>query len=128
MIGSFGTKLIFETSADVIRTLDKLTRKTAAKTTRHTRVNQPDKLQFTGRDLDTVSFEMLLSVDLGVNPMATIEVMRTMIKTGEVNILRIGQTTYGKFMINDMSDNPTEVDNFGNILKATVSVSMLEYV
>ncbi|MGE4268252.1 MAG: phage tail protein [Deferribacterales bacterium] len=128
MIGSWGSSIIFETSADYIHTFTNLKRDVEAKTKSHSLVNSLDKTQFLGRGLYKITFDMVFKVQMGIVPMQCVDRLHAAFTSGEVNNLRIGKKGFGKFMITNLSDTFDDIMNRGEIASATVSVTLQEYV
>lgn len=127
-IGSFGSEVVFQVSADRMFTFDGLSRSKSVKVANHQLINRPDKVQFSGRELDKVSFKMDFVASLGVVPHEEIEKLHSLLSEGAVRTLRIGKVIFGKFMLKSVKEDWREVDGQGNLLKASVSVDLEEYV
>ena len=67
LIGNWGD-FTFYVSADQIKTFDSLKWDSAAKYSTHDRHLREPLLEFTGTDVETITFTMFFSVFLGVNP------------------------------------------------------------
>jgi len=128
MIGSWGKDILFEVSADYMHTFMNLKRDVEAKTKSHSLVNSLDKTQFLGRGLYKITFDMLFTVEMGVVPMNCVDRLHAAFAAGEVNALRVGHKSFGKFLITNLSDTFDEIMNKGEIARASVSVSLQEYV
>lgn len=127
-IGSFGSEVVFGVSYDVIKTFDGMQRKSAVKITKHQLINRPDKLEFNGRELDTVTFSMMFSATWGLNPLKESEALRTLMFDGSVRNLKIGKKIIGKFVISEINEDFRDIDQHGNIHRISVSVTLTEYV
>ena len=71
LIGNWGD-FTFYVSADQIKTFDSLKWDSAAKYSTHDRHLREPLLEFTGTDVETITFTMFFSVFLGVNPIKEI--------------------------------------------------------
>ncbi len=127
MIGTFD-KLVFETSASKILTFDEFERKGAATFAEHKVINGKPRLEFTGDNLDMVSFMIRLDLHLGVDPAEQIKKARDMKSAGEPGTLIIGGTPLGDFVIISLSEKWPEVDNRGRLIVAHLALSLKEYV
>ena len=126
-IGTFGP-LTFETSEKRIRTFDAFKRKTGAKFEEHAIIGLKPKLEFTAPGLDDISFQVVFSAYLGLNPTKEIDSLREIVQKGEYHPLIIGGKTLGKFVIESVSEAWNHVDNKGNLLDAAVDISLKEYI
>jgi hypothetical protein len=86
--------------------------------------------EFTGIDPDTMSFDMFLSINLGVDVMAELVKVWTYEREGTAVPLAIGEKAYGKYRwcIKNHRIGMQDFDRKGNLLTATVSVNLLEYL
>lgn len=127
-IGSLGD-VVFSVSNNTIRTFDEMKSESSAKFATHDRHLQSDLLEFEGMELDTISFSMVFSVFLGVNPYNELEKINSIMKQGKAMRLVIGGKVYGsnKWVIEKLSKEFTRFDNKGNLWAAKVSVSLKEY-
>ena len=89
LIGNWGD-FTFYVSADQIKTFDSLKWDSAAKYSTHDRHLREPLLEFTGTDVETITFTMFFSVFLGVNPIKEIASLLQAMRRGEVNRLVIG--------------------------------------
>jgi phage protein U len=128
MIGSFGTEVIFEVSADYVRTFDSFKRDSSARLAKHKRINLPDKTEFLGRELDKVSFNMVFAAGFGLSPKKEITKLRALSDDGAVRSLTIAGDVLGKFIITGLSEQWKEIDNQGNLITAVIAVSLEEYM
>ena len=126
-IGTFGP-LTFETSEKRIRTFDAFKRKTGAKFEEHAIIGLKPKLEFTAPGLDDISFQVVFSAYLGLNPAKEIDSLREIVQKGEYHPLIIGGKTLGKFVVESVAEAWNHVDNKGNLLDAAVDISLKEYI
>ena len=86
-------------------------------------------MEFTGTDVETITFTMFFSVFLGVNPIKEIASLLQAMRRGEVNRLVIGPKAYGtnKRGITKLSNSLKRFDRWGNLLVASVNVTMQSY-
>lgn len=125
-IGSLGG-IVFSVSANQIKTFDGLKLSSSAKYSSHNRHLKDTLLEFTGNDAEKISFSMVLSVFLGVNPKDEISKLKAAKRTGQIMHLVIGRQSYGNWVITSLSFDYDRIDNKGNVLIANVSVSLTEY-
>lgn len=128
VIGTWGD-IVFAVSRKEIKTFTGLKWDSGAKYATHDRHLKAPLLEFTGVDIESMSFSMFFSAFLGVNPMAEITKLLAAERKGEVNRLVIGTKAYGtgKWVIDKLSKDLERYDNRGNLLVAKVNVSMKSY-
>lgn len=128
LIGTWG-KITFAVSRKKIKTFDDLKWDFSAKYATHDRHLKKPLLEFTGTDIENISFTMFFSVFLGVNPMTEILKLRKAVERGEVNRLIIGSKAYGsgKWVITKISNTMERYDNHGNLLAAKANITMQSY-
>lgn len=128
IIGTWGD-IVFSVSRNQIKTFDGLKWDSGAKFSTHDRHLKAPLLEFTGTDVENISFSMFFSAFLGVNPLTEITKLLAAERSGEVNRLVIGKKAYGanKWVITKLSNSLDRYDNRGNLLVASVSVTMKSY-
>lgn len=127
-IGSWGG-IVFSVSRQSVKTFDGLKWEAAAKYSTHDRHLKEPLLEFTGTDVESMSFSMFFSVFLGVNPISEVAKLLQAMRRGEVHRLVIGPKAYGtnKWVITKVSTALERYDNRGNLLVAAVNVTMNSY-
>lgn len=127
-IGSFGD-IIFEVSDDKILTFKDYNRKGSSRWNQYEIIGNKPKSDFDGPGLEEISISILLKVELGVNPSKQLEIIRNMKDTGKPALLILGNKPISPnyWVITDMEENDHIIDNRGNILKADVTLSLMEY-
>lgn len=126
LIGVWGD-LIFSVKQNEIKTFDKLKWDVGAKFTTHTRHLKAPLLEFTGVDVESISFSMFFSVSLGTNPKREIDKLIRALQEGKAHRLVLGTDNYGKWVMEKISNTMEQVDNRGNLIVASVSVTMKSY-
>lgn len=129
-IGNFGSRIIFETSDRRILTFSGMTRKVSGKYAKHSVIGQKDRPEFTGPGNRNVSFKILLDVSMGIRPRDIMSDIESAVENGEVEYLVIGGRPVGngKFYISSVSEAMDVVLSGGEIARATLNISMEEYV
>ncbi|MFK4167703.1 phage tail protein [Paenibacillus lautus] len=91
---------------------------------------QKPRSQYLGPGLDTITFTITFDVNLGMNPRKEMEKLLDYQRDGKVMLLQIGGKALGqgKWKIMDLGQAWERVDREGNLLKATMSVTLEEYV
>lgn len=127
-IGSFGD-LVFSVSNKTVKTFDGMQWKVSASYATHDRHINADLLEFLGPEPDEMSFSMVFSVFLGVNPLKEVKKLNAMVKKGVTGRLVIGGKVYGsyKWVATSVSNELERFDNKGNLWAAKVNVSLKEY-
>lgn len=128
VIGTWGD-ITFAVSRNQIKTFDGLKWDSGAKYSTHDRHLKEPLLEFTGTDVESMTFTMFFSAFLGVNPIAEVSKLPKAMRRGEVHRLVIGPKAYGtnKWVITKLSNSLPRYDNRGNLLVAKVSVTMKSY-
>ena len=121
--------ITFAVSRNQIKTFDGLKWDSGAKYSTHDRHLKEPLLEFTGTDVESMTFTMFFSAFLGVNPIAEVSKLLKAMRRGEVHRLVIGPKAYGtnKWVITKLSNSLPRYDNRGNLLVAKVSVTMKSY-
>lgn len=127
MIGSFDD-VVFETSADKVRTPENLQRQSAARYGTHEVAGQKPVLEFMGPGLDSVTMTISLRASLGVNPRGEIGRLRDMRDDGIYAPLILAGRPLGTFVIESINETWSQIDNHGHLLRATVDLTLREYV
>ena len=127
-IGAWGN-FTFSVSRWRIKTFDGLKWDSGAKYATHDRHLKEPLLEFTGTEVEQISFTMSFSVFLGVNPIAEVSRLIREIRRGEVHPLVIGPKAYGtgRWVITKLSNSLDRYDNRGNLLASKVNVTMKSY-
>lgn len=128
-VGCLGN-IVFHVSDDVIKTINNVSWSGSAKYATHARHNGDALTEYTGNDPDEMSFDIFLSAYLGVNPLTDILQLWGYERNGEAVPLVIGNKAYGKYRWSVVAHtvNFEHYDGQGNLLSATVSVNLKEYL
>lgn len=129
IVGCLG-EIPFTVSSEVVQTFKNLRWSGGAKYSTHDRHMGNALTEFTGLKPDSVKFEMDLSALLGVNPMSAISMLWDYERKGTAVPLVIGTHAYGKYRWSVVSHEvkARNHDGDGDILTATVSVTLQEYL
>jgi hypothetical protein len=129
IIGCLGD-IVFTVSDATVRTLDNWAWSGSARYAVHARHLTHALTEFTGLDPDKITFDITLSADLGVDPIAEVAKIWNIERSGRAVPLTVGDKGYGKYQWNiikhEMKVKAT--DKRGNVYAATVSVSLQEYL
>ncbi|MCL2697564.1 MAG: phage tail protein [Oscillospiraceae bacterium] len=127
-IGALGD-IPFFVSNKQIRTFNNMRWDSSARFATHNRHNRDALLEFTGINIDTISFTMNFSVSLGTDPMAEITKLWKAERRGDAMILILGTRIIGsrQWVITRLSRSLDRFDNQGNLLAARVTVTLNSY-
>lgn len=126
-IGALG-KITFSVSKKAIKTFNNLKWDSSVQYATHDRHLLAPKIEYTGINSDTITFDMYFSVFLGIDPAKEIDALLAAERKGEVMRLVIGNKIYGgRWVITKTSKALEYFDKKGRLLVAKVSVSLLAY-
>ena len=126
-VGSLGDLPFFVDSSQM-QTFTDMKWSSEAKYSTHALHLEKGRIELTGFNPDEVSFEMELSAYLGVNPKTAMNKLHSMLKKGTVSKLVIGTTVIGaSWVVKNVSREFKHVYKDGELVSATVSVTLLEY-
>lgn len=128
-VGCLG-EIVFSVSDNLVQTLNNAQWSGSARYATHQRHLKDALTEFCGLEPDTFSFDMVLSAFLGVNPQTEINKIWQYERSGEALSLVIGNKAYGKYRWNIVSHKAKmqHYDKEGNLLHATVSINLQEYL
>ena len=129
VIGSFGKTIVFETSDKKILSFKGFKREIKGRWAKHERVGKKPRKQFLGPDEDTVTFTVTLNAWHGVKPRSTLDKIEQSIKKGTPQYLVIGSIRVGsgKMVITAASQTWDEIYNKGELVRASVELTLEEY-
>lgn len=130
MIGNFGRLIVFETNDQKMLTFSGFTQKVSSEWSAHKMIGQKSQKEFNGAGLRSVTFTVMLDVLLGIRPRQILEEIEKAIETGRAEYLVIGSrpVSENKFVITSMSEKWDVIMNRGELARATISLSLEEYV
>jgi len=128
-IGAFND-LVFEVSTERVLTYDGYKRDSKARYARHELINQTSVLEYLGRDLEEITFTMMFTVSLGVDPAIETSKVRKLCLDGVADYLILGNMIAGEnlWVIESVGEEKKAVDNLGKTIVSSVNVKMVEYV
>lgn len=120
----------FVVSREVFRAPSNMTWGGSARYSTHERHVTHALTEFTGLDPDSFSFDMLLTAELGVDPMKDLVKIWGYERSGAALGLVIGGHGYGKYRwtIQKHETKMKYTDRSGNLYAVEVSVELLEYL
>lgn len=129
VVGCLGD-VVFEVSAEMVRTLNNFQWSGSASYAAHKRHRGVALLEFTGQDADQISFDIHLSRALGIIPMNEIRKLLDYKRNGTPVSFVLGEHIYGRYrwVITDHQVQAESFDGRGNILSCRISLSLQEYL
>ena len=130
MIGYFG-KVKFEASDQHVRTFRSFTGKQSGAYAVHNILDGKQKLQYVGQNLQERSLTIRLASDIwpphGQGTRQEIRNLSNMVNSGRAWALVLGDTSYGYFVLEGMTEDETRFDGRGNMTAATMTLQLREY-
>lgn len=128
-IGSLGG-IIFSVSSNKIETVNNFKQSGSASYGKHRRHCGDTLLEFVGRNADTISFDMTLAAQLGVDVEAELDKIVKAEQSGEALKLVIGKKALGryKWVITKHTVNFKQLGRDNAPVMAEVSVQLSEYL
>lgn len=128
VVGALGS-VPFYVSSNAAQTIQNFQWDESFNYAQHNRIGQMALVEATSINPGTVSFDILLHADLGINPMDTIGTILNLARTQTVLPLTIGEHAYGRYrwVIASTKIAAKIFDYNGNLYAAVVSVKLLEY-
>ena len=128
MIGAFG-EIVFSASDKKVLTPKSLSKTVGSSWATHETIGGKPKSQYMGANLQTLQFDMFLSVEFGIAPRRLLERLEEMAEGSEVYPLVFGGKPVGNlWRLVSLSEEWGTVLNQGELISANVSVSLEEYV
>lgn len=129
-IGNWGADIVFRVSDRQVFTFNSLNRTVGSEWVTHSRIGQKDQVEYLRPTLQKMTFTITLDATLGVRPRATIDKMADYAERGTVRAMVIGGKRLGrhKWRITDVSEAWDTILNKGELVRATLSVTMQEYL
>lgn len=128
-IASFKGK-VFEVSASRVNTFDGLTWGGSLDTESQEKLGNKPSTYIRGSTLDSLSFEIPLRADLGHNVRSEIEAWESIRDSKSPDVFILGSKPVGKnkWLLKTVTATDNQIDNAGQLLKATVKLEFEEYV
>ncbi len=129
VVGSLGDNIIFEVSADVVKTLNDIKWSSSAEYNTINRYLKDDLIEFAGNKPEKITFTVRLSASFGINPLTEMIKFLQAKRIGEAMRFTIGWKAYGKYkwVIESIENEMKYYDPYGNLLYCEVDVTLLEY-
>ena len=128
--GTFGKLISFSVSDNSMLTFSELKHEGEARWKEHALVGRKPRKQFLGPDTETITFDMVLDARHGVKPLTTLSNIAAYRDKGKSDHLIINGTKIcaNKLTITKTSQTWDEVWNKGELVRATISVTLEECV
>lgn len=128
--GMWGADFIFRVSEKDALIIQSIGRSVGAEWATHSRIGAKDRSEFLRPSLQGFTFTMVLDAGLGVKPRANLAKLEELVEKGAVNPLILGGQRVGRnrFCITSTSEKWEYFLPGGELLRATVSVTMKEYL
>lgn len=128
-IGNFGETIVFEVSPQKVLTPKDMKRSVSARWEQHKVLGKAPKSEYLGQNSPETTMTVVLSAENGVKPRSTLGNIEKAVKAGTVNWLVIGGKFVGgrKMYITSCSETWDEIWNKGELVKATVNLTFVEY-
>lgn len=128
--GTFGKLISFSVSDTKMLTFSELKHESEARWKEHALVGRKPRKQFLGPDIETITFDMILDARHGVKPLKTLSDIATYRDKGKSDYLIINgaKICSNKMTIVKTSQTWNEVWNMGELVRATISVTLEECV
>ena len=124
--GNTNNDVAFEVSSSLIETFDNMKVNKSVSYTIHKIHGKKAVPEMTGIETDTVTFDILLSAYLGVNPKKELEKLEGLMSTGTICNLVLGSSSFGTWLIKSMPYNVEYVYKEGDIIQAKATISLIE--
>ncbi|MFW5433697.1 phage tail protein [Paenibacillus apiarius] len=128
-IGSLGP-IVFVVSPKVIRTFNDFSRSSSGRWANHEVLGKKPLSQWIGSGLDTISFTIRFDARYGMQPRKELDRLVELERKGKAMPLIIGGkgVGVGLWKITSLEQTWLDIDARGNVLLATASISLEEYV
>lgn len=129
IVGALGN-IVFSTSSRQVKTISSLNWSGSARYATHDLHAGNSISEYTGTDLAKITFDIQLLASLGVDPMSEIWNLTDLERSGATLALVIGNHSYGRYRWTILSHKvkAEHFDGHGNIIGATLSISLQEYL
>jgi Phage protein U len=129
-VGNLGTDIVFRVSRSSVLTFKNLKQEVGGQWGEHKVIGGKAKLEFGGVGLRTASLEITIDAALRAKPRDILKLLEKAVEEGEANYLVIGGHKFGNCMwvITEISESWDIVLNRGELARATVNLTLKEYV
>lgn len=127
-IGTLGP-IVFEVSDKKILTFDGMTRDVSGRWVEHEVMGVKPKPEFLGAGNQKITLPITLSADLGVRPRKMLELVESMVESGDAEYLIINCKPVGRhpFRLTTSSETWDRMYRRGELAKASLTITLEEY-
>ena len=127
-IGALGD-VVFETSRQMVRTFNNVERSNQARWAVHDIIGEEPMPEFIGPGQKEISLPIQLNILLlgGGSIEDELETIETMVDSGKVSTLVIGERIFGKYYIESMSDSTPHLGGRGEFLTTELTLTLKKY-
>lgn len=128
VVGALGD-VVFSVSENVVKTIEGMKWDAKANYAEHSLLCGNTLTEFTGLEAEEISFDIILSCALGVEPMDEIAKLLVMERQGKAVAFTLGTHAYGryKWVIESLKIKMQNFDRNGDVYSAEVGVNLKEY-
>ena len=129
VVGALGD-VVFSVSSRYVKTLENFNWSGSARYSNHQLAAGNTVTEYTGCDPESITFDVTLSRYLGVSPMTEIQKITNYRVWGAALPLTLGSHVYGRYrwVIKSQKVKAETFDGHGNIMSATLSLTLQEYL
>lgn len=129
-IGNLGKLIVFHVSSKTVITLDNMKVEIGARWGEHSVIGRKPRKQFLGPECMKISFDITLDAKLGIRPRKVMAKIGEAVERGKKLTFVIHGRKVGKhkWVITGMSETWEEIWNKGELIKATCSLELEEYM
>lgn len=129
-IGNLGKLIVFEVSSDKVLTFRNMKQTVKGRWTTHSVIGNKPVSEFLGPGQRGISLDVFFTVNHGVKPRKTIETIEKAIENGTPFPFVLGGKKVGEnqWVISDMSETWGNIIADGNLVSASLTLTLAEYV
>lgn len=126
-VGALGN-ITFTVSENLLRTFNNFSRTSSIKIVEHQVMNQQKPiLEYSGKELEAITFGIQLSVGGNLNPKTEISKLREIMYSGEAQAFILNNKIIGeKWIITQVAESNTVFGNSGEQLRADATLTLKE--
>ena len=125
-VGDLSQDVIFKVDSKVIETFSNMKMTKQVTYTTHKIHGYKAIPEMTGLEADTLTFEMILSAFMGVNPIVEMIKLEKFMRAGTICNLVLGTFYCGSWVIKSIPYDIHYVSNEGDITQIKITVSLIE--
>ncbi len=126
-VGSFGD-VVFEASAELVRTPESVTRTRKARYAEHKVLGAKPRLEFLAPELAALSMKIRLHAACGVDPVREADRLAALCEEGKAERLMLSGENLGTFVLESVSEVQKKAGPDGRIAFSELTLSFKEYV